>query len=208
MKTDRWVDALDALRRQSDPHLYYKFSPFLMQNAPVDTVRVWKAMKRKLDPARLIPALVRCDRTSGGKPTEQTLQAINYLEFCVNDLNNNDQAIHNYLLSLYCQFNPDKLLNYLNKQGQESDVCYDLKYALRLCSEHDHKAACVKIYSMMGLYEEAVELALQEDVSLAKEHARQSEVDDEVRKKLWLCIARHVIEQGDAGLSNMEAALE
>lgn len=39
-------------------------------------------------------------------------------------------------------------------------VCYDLKYALRLCLELNHKEACVHIYSVMGLYEEAVELAL------------------------------------------------
>lgn len=37
---------------------------------------------------------------------------------------------------------------------------YDLEYALRLCSEHDLKPACVHIYSTMGLYEEAVDLAL------------------------------------------------
>ena len=46
--------------------------------------------------------------------------------------------------------------------GQEAEqVHYDLKYALRLCAEHDHKRACVHIYSTMGLYEEAVDLALQ-----------------------------------------------
>ena len=45
---------------------------------------------------------------------------------------------------------------------QDSElVCYDLKYALRLCLEHDHKEACVHIYSTMALYEEAVHLALQ-----------------------------------------------
>lgn len=40
-------------------------------------------------------------------------------------------------------------------------VCYDLKYALRLCAEHGHKRACVHIYTTMGLYEEAVDLALK-----------------------------------------------
>ena len=59
-------------------------------------------------------------------------------------------------------------------------MCYDLKYALRLCSEHDLKAACVKIYAVMGLFEEAVELALRVDVDLAKMHANQCDVDDEV----------------------------
>ena len=44
-------------------------------------------------------------------------------------------------------------------------MCYDLKYALRLCLEHDHKEACVHIYSTMGLYEEAVHLALQVNIA-------------------------------------------
>lgn len=210
VKADRWSDALTALRKQSNADLYYKFSPVLMQNAPRETVEIWKAAKNRLDPSRLIPALVRCDRTSGGKPTEQTLEAINYLEFCVHHMQNNDQAIHNYLLSLYCQFQPDVLLEYLKFQGADSsEVCYDLKYALRLCSEHDLKAACVKIYAVMALFEEAVELALQVDVDLAKMHANQCDVDDEVRKQLWLRIARHVIERDDGadGVSNMEAAM-
>ncbi len=38
---------------------------------------------------------------------------------------------------------------------------YDTQYALRLCMEHDLKEACVHIYAAMGLYEEAVDLALK-----------------------------------------------
>ena len=85
------------------------------------------------------------------------------------------------LLPLLLQFQPDVLLRYLELQGNDaSDVCYDLKYALRLCSEHDLKAACVKIYAVMGLFEEAVDLALQVDIDLPKMHANQCEVEDEV----------------------------
>ena len=40
-------------------------------------------------------------------------------------------------------------------------MCYDMKYALRLCSEHDKQKACVHIYSTMGLFEEAVDLSLK-----------------------------------------------
>jgi len=40
-------------------------------------------------------------------------------------------------------------------------VCYDMKYALRLCSEHNKQRACVHIYSTMGLFEEAVDLSLK-----------------------------------------------
>lgn len=38
---------------------------------------------------------------------------------------------------------------------------YNLDYALRLCSQNGRVESCVHIYSNMGLYEEAVNLALK-----------------------------------------------
>ena len=44
---------------------------------------------------------------------------------------------------------------------QSMAVMYDPQYALRLCTEHGQKEACVYIYAAMGLYEESVDLALE-----------------------------------------------
>jgi len=74
-------------------------------------------------------------------------------------------------------------------------VCYDLKYALRLCAEHGLQRACVHIYTTMGLYDEAVDLALQFDTELAKQNADKPDNNVELKKKLWLKIARHVVEK-------------
>lgn len=38
---------------------------------------------------------------------------------------------------------------------------YNLDYALRLCTQNGRTQSCVHIYSQMGLYEEAVNLALK-----------------------------------------------
>ena len=46
----------------------------------------------------------------------------------------------------------------------------------------------------MRSYEEAVDLALTVDLELAKQNAEMPVEDDELRKKLWLRIARHVVE--------------
>jgi len=79
---------------------------------------------------------------------------------------------------------------------QDNDaVCYDLKYALRLCSENGKDQAAVQIYSTMCLYEEAVELALKVDIEKAKLYADKPEYDQALRKKLWLKVARHVVQQ-------------
>jgi hypothetical protein len=186
------VLAKQGTRDQFSRELFYKFSPILMQNIPKETVDAWIAKKDQLDPKRLIPALVQYDHN---KYVAQTNEALRYLEYCTQKLGIRDEAIHNYLLCLYAKFKPDQLMPYLYLQGQEADqVSYDLKYALRLCSECDHKRACIHIYTTMGLYDEAVDLALQVDIELAKQNAEKPEDNEELKKKLWLKIARHVVE--------------
>lgn len=98
------------------------------------------------------------------------------------------------------------------------DFFYDPKYALRLCLKERRMRACVHIYSMMFMHEEAVALALQVislvilvvllgtifkfdfwvikvDPELAMAEADKVEDDEDMRKKLWLMVAKHVVEQ-------------
>lgn len=74
----------------------------------------------------------------------------------------------------------------------------------RLCTERSNKylnEACVYLYTRMGWYEEAVDLALNVNVDLARDVANSVNTDfneiysDELKKVLWLRIARHVIEK-------------
>jgi len=190
IQQDDFKSALEVLRKQHDNELFYKFSPVLMQQIPKDTVSVWKL--RSLDPRKLIPALVTHEQQMDASYIPE---AIGYLEHCVYKLEIEDQAIHNYLISLYCKLDDEQpLLRYLIGIGEDTDVPYDMKYALRLCSEHKKEEACVHIYSAMKLYEEAVDLALKVDIEKAKLYADKPEEDDVLKKKLWLKIARHVVE--------------
>ena len=75
----------------------------------------------------------------------------------------------------------------------QEDYVYDVKYALRVCIQENKREACVFIYALLHLYEEAVKLALKVDLQLAKYCADKAE-DEETRKRLWLLIARHLIE--------------
>lgn len=45
---------------------------------------------------------------------------------------------------------------------------YNLDYALRLCTQNGRTQSCVHIYSQMGLYEEAVNLALKVYLPIAR----------------------------------------
>ena len=83
------------------------------------------------------------------------------------------------------------LMNFLDYF--QEDYVYDVKYALRVCIQEDKREACVFIYALLHLYEEAVKLALKVDLQLAKYCADKPE-DEETRKRLWLVIARYLIE--------------
>jgi hypothetical protein len=133
-----------------------------------------------------------------------TDQAIRFLNHCVTVRKNTDPAIHNYLLALYAKvpghLGERVLLKFIESQGDTP--AFDLKYALRLCHQEHKTRACVSIYTIMGLYEEAVQLALSpecNDLELAKRVAETPTADDEFpaadKKKIWLLIARHIIEQ-------------
>jgi len=72
-----------------------------------------------------------------------------------------------------------------------------LDYALRICKLGGRIQPCVHIYAKMGLYENSVDLALEKgDLELAKMNAdRVPEEEDQVlRKKLWLKIAKYVVQ--------------
>lgn len=173
---------------ESRVDLIYKFSPDIITTDPYATVSMWLE-RTSIEPKRLFPALIHA-------PTDEP--AIHYLKTCVRR-GAVDPAIHNYLLSLLAQRacrddatetdNAD-LLKFIDAPGSH----YDLKYALRLCTKLQKTRACVLIYGKMGLYEEAVDLALSEDIELAKLNASRPE-DEVLRRRLWLKIAEHVVKK-------------
>ncbi|XP_011045511.1 PREDICTED: vacuolar protein sorting-associated protein 18 homolog [Populus euphratica] len=191
--------ALEVLQKPAVPiDLQYKFAPDLIVLDAYETVESWMTTKN-LNPRKLIPAMMRYSSEPHAK--NETHEVIKYLEFCVHCLHNEDPGVHNLLLSLYAkQEDDDALLRFLQckfGKGRENgpDFFYDPKYALRLCLKEKRMRACVHIYSMMSMHEEAVALALQVDPELAMAEADKVEDDEDLRKKLWLMVAKHVIEQ-------------
>ncbi|EEE68143.1 hypothetical protein OsJ_26247 [Oryza sativa Japonica Group] len=206
--------ALEVLQRHNVlVDLVYKFAPDLIMLDAYETVESWMMARNKLNPGKLIPAMMRYVSEPHAK--NETHEVIKYLEFCVKDLNNEDPGVHNLLLSLYAKKDDEsQLLQFLDTKfgkGQTNgpEFFYDPKYALRLCLQEKRMRACVRIYSMMSMHEEAVALALTVDLELAKAEADKVEDDEELRKKLWLKVAKHVIEQ-EKGVKreNIKKAIE
>lgn len=191
--------ALEVLQKPAVPiDLQYKFAPDLIMLDAYETVESWMT-RSNLNPRRLIPAMMRYSSEPHAK--NETHEVIKYLEYCVHRLQNEDPGVHNLLLSLYAKQEDDSaLLRFLQckfGKGRTSgpEFFYDPKYALRLCLKEKRMRACVHIYSMMSMHEEAVALALQVDPELAMAEADKVEDDEDMRKKLWLMVAKHVIEQ-------------
>ncbi|KAG5551850.1 hypothetical protein RHGRI_010074 [Rhododendron griersonianum] len=191
--------ALEVLQKPDVPlDLQYKFAPDLIMLDAYETVESWMITKN-LNPRKLIPAMMRY--SSEPHARNETHEVIKYLEFCVHRLQNEDPGVHNLLLSLYAKQEDDSaLLRFLQckfGKGRPNgpEFFYDPKYTLRLCLKEKRMRACVHIYSMMSMHEEAVALALQVDPELAKAEADKVEDDEDLRKKLWLMVAKHVVEQ-------------
>jgi vacuolar protein sorting-associated protein 18 len=109
--------------------------------------------------------------------------------------------VHNTLISIYASYlskDESALLSYLESQSHQQERHYDADFALRLCIQHKRVQSCVHIYSSMGQYLQAVELALKHDeIDLASMIADRPDENPALRKKLWLAVAKKVISQSD-----------
>ncbi|KAK8969414.1 hypothetical protein KSP40_PGU010128 [Platanthera guangdongensis] len=191
--------ALEVLQRPNiSVDLQYKFAPDLIMLDAYETVESWMTTD-KLNPRKLIPAMMRYASEPHAK--NETHEVIKYLEYSIHHLHNEDPGVHNLLLSLYAKQEDDSaLLRFLQCKFGKGRVdglefFYDPKYALRLCLKEKRMRACVHIYSMMCMHEEAVALALQVNTFLVKVEAQiEDDEDQDLRKKLWLMVAKHVIQ--------------
>ncbi|WYZ40073.1 hypothetical protein EsH8_IV_000414 [Colletotrichum jinshuiense] len=194
VQRERWPEVLTVLKKQTDPEVFYRYSTVLMTHVASDLVEI--LMRHSdLKPRKLIPALLEYNRNFEGSLVQN--QAIRYLQYVINQLNSKDSAVHNTLVSIYASHaSKDEagLLSYLESQGDEPN--FDPDFALRLCIQHHRTLSCVHIYTSMGQYLQAVDLALSHnEVELASVIADRPMSNPSLRKKLWLAVARKVISQ-------------
>lgn len=212
---EEWDKAIDVLNKQvrvcprtsshqlsvvqSDLPLYYRFSTVLMRNAPKATVDAW-IRQPALDPLLLVPALLQLQHVPRDPLSPN--HATRYLNHIIFEQHNTSPTIHNLLITLLASPTASDedgpLLRFLTSCPADAITnrpYYDLDYALRTCKTNGRIQACVHIYAKMGLWEQSVELALQKgDLELAMINADKPEEDPALRKKLWLLIAKYVVQ--------------
>uniref|UniRef100_A0A8D9A202 Vacuolar protein sorting-associated protein 18 homolog n=1 Tax=Cacopsylla melanoneura TaxID=428564 RepID=A0A8D9A202_9HEMI len=207
IQEEQYKDALSELCAKKNPLLWQTFVPTLLQGAPKLTVDTIISHKVQLDVDQLLSSLMSC--------ADETVQ-IRFLEYSIySGIQCQLQSVHNFLVLLYARHNEDNLNKYLVMQGTDPSLLnYDVHYALRVCREYNRMRACVTICCVLGLWEAAVDLALDKlDVDVAKETASLPSVHEggDLKRTLWLKIARHVISEGNdikAAVSFLEEAEE
>jgi vacuolar protein sorting-associated protein 18 len=196
VQRERWAEALNVLKKQTDPEVFYRYSSVLMTHVAHELVEILMR-HAKLEPRKIIPALLDYNRNFKGTLAQN--QASRYLQYVINQLQSTDAAVHNTLVSIYASHeskDESGLLAYLESQGDEPN--FDPDFALRLCIKHKRTLSCVHIYTNMGQYVQAVDLALSHnEVEYASIIADRPISNPALRKKLWLAVARKVISQSD-----------
>jgi hypothetical protein len=178
-----FAEALSILETTQHSELVYQYSNELMQIFPEKVVSLW-VNRNDLEPKNLISTMFKFK----GDPKV----CIAFLEHCVNVVHYEDQILVNVLIGFYAQTKQEsKLIKFMQQRGYN----FDLYYAIRICHHHSCHLACVLLYGAMKMYEEAVDLALQNsDLDLAKLYAAAPE-DSSQKKRLWLKIIQHVIDR-------------
>ncbi|KAI0552912.1 vacuolar protein sorting protein-like protein DigA [Xylaria curta] len=196
VQRERWTDALNVLKKQTDPDVFYRYSSVLMTHAAHELVEILMR-HAKLEPRKIIPAMLDYNRNFRGTLAQN--QALRYLQYVINQLQSTDAAVHNTLVSIYASHESKSesgLLAYLESQGDEPN--FDPDFALRLCIQHKRTLSCVHIYTNMGQYVQAVDLALSHnEIEYASIIADRPTSNPTLRKKLWLAVARKVISQSN-----------
>ena len=205
--------ALEVLRKPSvSPELAYRYAPALVAIAPAQTVQSWIDSSPALDPRRLLPALLHLAERDA--PPAVRAEALRFVRYCVDRMGCVDSAIHNFAVALLTADaatttttplqEEEVLLQYLESaRNAVGRPLYDPVHALRLAREWGRHRATVTLLAEMGLWVDAVELALQKvDKRLAVAVARRPSGNASLTRKLWLAIARHVV---GAGLPEDEA---
>ena len=203
VQRERWSESLVVLTKQDDPTIFYKYSSVLIAHTAPDLISI--LMRHPdLDPIKLIPALLTYTHTHPDVPLEKN-QAVRYLLFYINTLQSQVSAIHNALISIYASHptpSESALLSYLSTHSLANPPPYDTDFAFRLCIQHSRVQSAVLIYTSMGSFASAVDLALKHnEIDLASSVADRPAAASEapLRKRLWLAVAKKVISQQGTG---------
>ncbi|KAL3237695.1 tethering complex subunit PEP3 [Nakaseomyces bracarensis] len=204
IKAENWYESLKVLQKIDDPEIFYKYSNVLLVHSPNSTTHMW--MKATfLNPVNLIPAILtyftqfKRDVQSSRKTSEN--YALSYLQWYIKETDSEEKIIYNtvlYMMITTPQIEEDsERIDEYNKEilqfMEHHERNCNIDFILRLSLKFNRVEVAVYILKLLESYEDAVNLALDNDmIPMAKEIANTEALNDNIteKKKLWLKIAR------------------
>lgn len=206
IRSNNWYESLKVLVTLQDPECTYKYATILLVNSPDSTVSTWMQI-RELNPSELIhPILTYFTNFQKQRQLASSMQSLqnyglNYLKWCIEEHDSCDSII--YSTAIYMMIagfdGEEKELETINFM-EDHQGSFDLDFVLRLSLKFDKFQISIYLYSKLKLYEDAVTLALDKNlVDSAKLVASASELDvnETLRHKLWLQIAKKMLSSGN-----------
>jgi hypothetical protein len=189
------LEEINSLKTEVKKDLLYRYCHIFMRHETVKTLKSLRSLE-KFDPTKLIAGLMNI-------PNELRATAIDFLTYCTEKLECREKSIHNILIFFLSSLRNEKqLYDYLGQQEEffkaNEQVYFDMDFALRNFKQNGLVKAQIMIYGMMGLYSEAVKLALDNRmIQEAKDYANKPDENnsdsEDLKKKLWLEIAKYML---------------
>ncbi|KAH3661334.1 hypothetical protein OGAPHI_006741 [Ogataea philodendri] len=207
LNLQQWDKALEILAKEESPQLVYKCSTALLIHYPIKTVDLWQRLIDDLDFRKLLPAILTYNKAIG---TGQGIapdhnQAIRFLNFLVKEKESKEKMVHNTLLSLLVTYpvqRENHVLKYLESRSKtlfnrekSYEILFDTDFILRLCFKHKRIQSAIFIYSMLEEYEDALSLALSQDLLESALLVADKPKEPVERKKLWVRVAEVLIKK-------------
>lgn len=202
IRLEKYNDVLDTLAAKSttlnDMELIYKYSTVLLLNTPEKTINTWLDIP-KLDPARLLPAILKYNEIN----KKVTIENHKGIEFLSKYLKQNKEDVescdfHDTLLYLLISndttANDENLILRYLEEAKDS-IKYNADFVLRLCLRFKRVKSAIMIYSSLSFYEDAINLALSNDLIDDALLIADKVDDDKTRKFLYLKIAKIKIDK-------------
>lgn len=166
----------DILTQTRNPQ-FCRFFPVLFRYNPEKMVDCLIDSSIYIDPTKLLHCLLK-----------YPIPSIRYIEHYVINLKNVNPNIHNLLLYLYANHEHQKLFKFVTAPS----IYFDINYAHRLCTSMNHYKALIPICCLMGFYEDALDIALQFELSIFDLPIWEHPKDLESRQKLDFKIAQYL----------------
>jgi hypothetical protein len=209
----RACDVLNKFcRDETLVEVWYEFSPQIITQCPVKLITGMLRMSAKdedgnpyqlLDVERLVPSFLSYKPEMNETGDKEDHQVITFLEQTINKFGCYSTVVHDFYVSLLTVYDLARLTDFL----ESPTSYYTVEYALRRCLDLQRFPQCIPLYKRLGLYEDAITMALEcsrPEMSghwAGLEQAKQilldaaHDMDAVLAKRLWLLVAERVIDK-------------